>query len=216
MNSRKVSGCSRSSLRPHAVEGQHPVDREVGAHVPEQRDVAERVEPVGIVDQQRVGGAVAEGEEAVERAPDARLVGGDGVLAQERPRLVAAARVADLRGSAAEQHDRPVAGLLEPAQHHDLHQAAHVQAVGGAVEADIGAEPPACGQRVQRVVVGALVDEAALRQHAHEIGGEHRRSTCWLSFRPAAPARGARARGHVSQPRRSDNAAPRPALGPGA
>ena len=40
----------------HAVEGEHPVDREVGADVAQQRDVAEPVEPVGVVHEQRVGG----------------------------------------------------------------------------------------------------------------------------------------------------------------
>ena len=68
----------------HAVEGQHPVDREVGAHVPQERDVAEGVEPVGVVDQKRVAGPVAEGEEAAERAPDAPLVGRDGVFGEQR------------------------------------------------------------------------------------------------------------------------------------
>ena len=184
------------------------------ADVAQQGDVAERVEPRGIVDEARVAGAVAEGEEARERAPDAFLVGGDGVFAQQRPRPVAAARVADLGRAAAEQHDRPVAGGLEPAQHHDLHQAADVQAVGGAVEADIGAQAPLRGQRVQRRLVGALMDEAALRQHAHEIGGEHNRSTRWLPHRPAAQRRAARARARVSQGRRMDNAAPVAAVNP--
>ena len=172
----------------HAVEGQHPVDREVRAHVAQQRDVAERVEPVGIVDQERAGAAVAEAEEAVERAPDARLVGGDGLLGEERTGFVAPAGVADLGRPPAEQHDRPVAGLLEPAQHHDLHEAADMQAVGRAVEADVGGDAPLRGERVEPACVGALVDVAALVEHAHEIGGEHRRSTRWLPLRPAARA----------------------------
>ena len=131
------------------------------------------------------------------------------VFAEQRARFVAPARVADLGGAAAEQHDGPVPRPLEPAQHHDLHQAAHMQAVGGAVEADIGGDALLCGERVEGRTVGVLVDIAALRQHAHEIGGEHRRSTRWLWFRPAAQRRRALgARGRVSQGRRGDNATP--------
>ena len=89
-----------------------------------------------------------------------------------------------------------------------------MQAVGGAVEADVGADAPLRGQRIQRRIVGALVDVAALVEHAHEIGGEHRRSTRWLPLRPAAQARRARARGRVSQGWRIHNAAPIWATGP--
>ena len=60
-----------------AVEGQHPVDREMRADVAQERDVVERVEPVGIVDHDRVGRAVAEGQEALEHAPDRGDVGVD-------------------------------------------------------------------------------------------------------------------------------------------
>jgi len=45
----------------HAVEGQHAVDREVFADVAQERDVGEGVEPVGVVDHDRVGRAAAEG-----------------------------------------------------------------------------------------------------------------------------------------------------------
>ena len=89
-----------------------------------------------------------------------------------------------------------------------------MQAVGRAVEADVGVDAPLRGQRIQPRVVGALMDVAALVEHAHEIGGEHRRSTRWLPLRPAAQARRARARGRVSQGRRIDNAAPIWATGP--
>ena len=62
---------------PDAVEGQHPVDREMRADVAQEGDVVERVEPVGIVDHDRVGRAVAEGQEALEDAADRGDVGVD-------------------------------------------------------------------------------------------------------------------------------------------
>ena len=53
-----------------------------------------------------------------------------------RAALVLAGRIADLGRPAAHQHDRPVAGLLEPPELHDLDQAADVKARRGRVEAD--------------------------------------------------------------------------------
>ena len=83
--------------------------------------------------------------------------------------LVLARGIADLAGAAADQRDRPLPGPLQPAQQHDADQVADVQAVGGAVEADVGGEPAVGGERVDRLEVGRLVDEAARGQLAHEI-----------------------------------------------
>ena len=46
------------------------------------------------------------------------------------PAFVLAGGIADLGRPAAHQHDRLVPGLLQAAQHHDLHQAADVEADG--------------------------------------------------------------------------------------
>ena len=54
-----------------------------------------------------------------------------------------------------------MAVALQQAQQHDLHQAADMQAVGGAVEADIGGDRAGAQRRVERLGVGALEDEAA-------------------------------------------------------
>ena len=95
----------------------------------------------------------------------ARMSASDSMVALR----VLAGRVADLGGAAAHQRDRPVPGLLQPVQHHDLDQVADVQRAGGGVEADVAGHDLARGQRVERRHVGALVDEAALVEHAQEI-----------------------------------------------
>ena len=59
---------------------------------------------------------------------------------EQLARLVLEARIADLGGAAAHQHDRLVPGLLEPAQHHDLDEAADVERGRGRVEADIAGD----------------------------------------------------------------------------
>ena len=59
------------------------------------------------------------------------------VVVEQLARLVLEARIADLAGAAAHQHDRLVPGLLQPAQQHDLDQAADVERRRGRIEADI-------------------------------------------------------------------------------
>jgi hypothetical protein len=53
---------------------------------------------------------------------------------------------------------------LQKAQGHDLHQASDMQRIRGAVEADIGAHALGAERRVERVLVGALENEAARRR----------------------------------------------------
>jgi hypothetical protein len=64
-----------------------------------------------------------------------------------------------------------MAVLLQQPQDHDLHQAADMQAVRRAVEADISADRTGFHQVAKRVPVGALKDEAARRGLGQEIGG---------------------------------------------
>ena len=156
----------------HAVEGQHPVDREMAAVLAQEIDIGEAVEPVGIVRHHGIGRSVAEGEELLEHAADARHVRRDLRLAQQLPGRILAGGIADPGRAAAHQDNRLVAGLLQPAQQHDLQQAADMQAVRGAVETDIGRHDPVGGPVVQRCRIGALVDIPAVVQDIHEIGFE--------------------------------------------
>jgi hypothetical protein len=128
--------------QPHAVLRQHAVDREIPADVAQKRDVAQFIEPIGIVDHDRVARAVAELQEFREDLADAGHVAGDLLVRQKLAGFVLAGGVADLCRAAAHQDDRLVAGLLEPAQQHDRHEVADMQAVGGAVVADIGGHRP--------------------------------------------------------------------------
>ncbi|MFO1469268.1 MAG: DUF2478 domain-containing protein [Steroidobacteraceae bacterium] len=67
-----------------------------------------------------------------------------------------------------------MAGVLQPIQQHDLDQAPHVQRAGGGIEADVAGDDLArSGASI--LEVRSLVDEAALVEHAQEIGlvGRH-------------------------------------------
>ena len=75
-----------------------------------------------------------------------------------------------MRGAAAHQRDRPVAGLLQPVQHHDLDQRADMQGRRGAVEADIGHDLARERLLVEAGEIRALVEIAALQKGAQEVG----------------------------------------------
>ncbi len=154
-----------------AVLGQHAVDRKMPADVAQQRDVAQFVEPIGVVDHDRgagdrsTGTVIARGaeiEEIGEDPADPRHVAGNLLVAQQLAGLIAPGWVADPRGAAAHQDDRLMAGPLKEAQQHDRHQMADMQTVGGTVVADIGGDRAGGEARVERLQIGALVDEAAL------------------------------------------------------
>jgi len=164
------------ALQPqlHRIEGEHPVDREVPSHVAQERDVGQAVEPVGVVGHQRRRrpGRAVEIQVVGEGPADPGDVGVDRVFGQQLAALVLARRVADLGRAAAHQGDRPVAGLLHPAQQHDLHQVPDMQRIRRRIEADIAGDRPLGRQGVQRLEVGALVDIAARVEQAQQVGLE--------------------------------------------
>ena len=87
-------------------------------------------------------------------------------IRQQRSLSVFAARVADLSCAAAHQRDGPVASLLQPVQHHDLNQTAHVQRACRSIEANVTRDDFARGEPIELGQVGALMDEAALVEYA--------------------------------------------------
>ncbi len=155
--------------RADEFEAQHLVDRKVHAIVAQEVNVAEPLQPVGIVDHDGLGRSGSEGQEGGEGRSDALEVGGDLRLAQQGALRRFVGWIADLGGASPHQHDWPVAGLLQAAQGHDLHQVADVQAGGRGVEADIGRDRRIEGRRVQALQISGLVDVAALHEGADEV-----------------------------------------------
>ncbi len=92
------------------------------SHIAQQRDIGELVQPVGIVDHDRIGRAIAEGEELLEHPADTGDVFVDFLIGQQLACLVLAGRVADLGRAATHEDDRLVPGFLQMTQHHDLDQ----------------------------------------------------------------------------------------------
>ena len=162
----------------HAVEGQHAVDREMAPDIAQELDVVELRQPLGVVDHQRIAAAIAEADEARERAPDAVLVPFDLIEGEQAPALVAAGRIADAGRAAAHQGDRLAAGLLQPMQHHDRQEMPDMQGRGRAVVAHIGGELAGPCLGVEALGIGALVDDSPARSARSGIRRSGRSSLC--------------------------------------
>jgi hypothetical protein len=96
-------------------------------------------------------------------------VGIDRLAREDWSRLVLERGIADHGGAAAEQGDRPVAGLLQPVEHHDLDQVTDMEARRGRVEPDIGRDRAREELFVQPLGIGDLIDEAAFLEDAQEV-----------------------------------------------
>ena len=153
----------------HAVHGQHAVDAEMPADIAQEGDVAQPIQPFGIVEHQRAG---VEIQQRLEGPADADLVGLDDLIRQQLPGIILAGGIAHLGGAAADQRDGPAAGLLEEPQQHRWHEVADMQAVRRAVIADIGREPPLVQRGIQLRLIRGLVDVAAFLGDAQEVAGD--------------------------------------------
>ena len=69
--------------------------------------------------------------------------------------------IAHLGRATAHQRDRTTARFLQPTQHHDLDQAAHMQRTGRCIKSDIGRHAPFTQRFVQSIVISAVRNKAA-------------------------------------------------------
>jgi hypothetical protein len=113
-------------------EAQHPVDREMLPTSRRNGRYIERVEPLRVVDQDRIAGPVAELQDVSEGTAYRRYVGGDPLVAHQGSRL------------------------------DDLDQVADMQRWSGRIVADIAGHDLLARQGVERRGVGHLVDVSAL------------------------------------------------------
>jgi hypothetical protein len=120
---------------------------------------------LAIVDQDGVGGAIAESEIAREHLLERQRIATDVIVGQQRAARVTKARIANTRRGPAHQHDGLMTRPLQPTQRHDGQEMPDMQAVGGGVEARIGRARTLNEGAVEPLEIGALVQEAA--------GGEH-------------------------------------------
>ena len=127
------------ALKPQLdrIEGQHPVDGEVRANSAQHFDIAERAQPLVVINHHCVGRSVAEGQQSLEHHADRGDVRLNIIAGEHLAALVLAGRIADFGGAAAHHDDWLMPGLLQPSQHHNLHQRANMQRWRGGIEANI-------------------------------------------------------------------------------
>ena len=100
----------------------HRVDGEELSDVAQELDIADLVEPVGIVDHDGIRRAIAESQEGFERFADAFDILRNRFLSKNWARFLLVGRVTDFGGAAAHKHDWLAASLLQAAQHHDSNE----------------------------------------------------------------------------------------------
>ena len=141
-----------------ALGPQHVVHGEAGTHLPQQLDIVQVHQPVGIVQHHSL--ALAKLDEPLHLPLKALGVVVDVLLGQHLAHIVAAGGVTDHGGAAADQGDGLVARHLEPLHQAQGHEVAHVQAVRRAVKADIEGGLAVVHQFPDLLLIGDLGNES--------------------------------------------------------
>ena len=149
----------------HAVHGQHPIDGEMPADIAQKRDVLQFAEPIIVVRHDRARGAAVKAQVAGEYLADSGDIGLDLLLREQPARFIPPRGVADHR----DVPGVPARLVLQAAQHHYLHEAADVQAVGRRIETDVGGYDAGSCPGIQGRSIRYLVDVAALTERAQKI-----------------------------------------------
>ncbi len=151
--------------------GDHVVDAEVLAHVAQQADRGHPGGPVQVVDHARRVRAL-EVEEPRDLAAQALDPAGHRLGVVEHA-LGGGLRVADQTGGAADQAEREVPRLLDPAHGEDLDQVAEVQAGRRRVEAAIERDRAVRERLAQCVLVGGQGDQPTPPQLVDDVRHGH-------------------------------------------
>ena len=114
---------------------QHVVHAEAGAHLAEQLHIVQVHQPVGVF--HHLGLAVTELDKTLHLLLEAGAVVLYGLHRHHGAHVGAAGGVTHHTGTASDEGDGPVARHLEPLHQAKGHEVAHVEGIGGGVEADI-------------------------------------------------------------------------------
>src|SRR3546814_18011787 len=96
------------------------------ADVPQEGDVFQLFQPLGIIDHDSIGWAIAKGKKSLKHPANGCDILRNRVSGQKLARLILEAGIADLAGATAHDHDGLVPCALQLAQHHDGYQMADV------------------------------------------------------------------------------------------
>ena len=169
-----------------ALGPEHVVDGEAGPDVPDEIDVIQVEEPIGVV--HHLGLALAKLDEALHLLFEAGAVVLDGLPGHHGAHVRAAGGIADHGGAAADEGDGPVARHLQALHQGEGHEMAHVEAVRRGVEADVEHGLAVVDDLADLLLVGDLGDEAPGFQFFVDLhgscsfrlsGGKRKRPLCF-------------------------------------
>ena len=118
-----------------ASGAEHIIDGEMNADITDEFNIIEVAEPVGIVDHQSLVGS--EFNEAAHLLLEALAVVVDLLDRHHGPEILSSGRVSDHTGTAADECDRLVAGLLQTLHQKQGHKVTDMKRVGGRVKTNI-------------------------------------------------------------------------------
>ena len=153
----------------HAIHGEHTVDRKMHAVIAQKRNIFELIEPFRVIDHDGIARAIAEFKVFFKNLTNAVFILLNIMIRKQRPLGVFARWIADFCGAAAHQDDRLMARLLQDAEHHDLHERADMQTIGGAVKANVSRKASFPSGGIQAFKIGRLMHIAAFGDDAKEI-----------------------------------------------
>ena len=145
-----------------AFKGQHLVDGEACAHVPEHVHIVEIQQPVCIVYRQRLAlGKINEPGHLLLEAFDIVFNGFPG---HHLPHIGLAGRISDHAGAASQQNDGLVARHLESLHQAQRHKVAYMQGICGGVKADVEGCFAGVDQFLDLLFIGELCQQPSAFQ----------------------------------------------------
>ena len=158
-----------------ALGAEHVVHGEAAAHLAQQLDVVQRLQPLGVIQHQCL--AVGEVDELLHLTLEALRVVLDGLLSEHLTHIGAPGGVADQGRAVADEGDGLVARHLQTLHQAQSHKVTHVQGVRRAVKADVKRGLAVVDHLADLFLVGDLCDQTAGHQF---LVNTH--SFCFLSY----------------------------------
>src|SRR3546814_6044746 len=107
------------------------------ADVPQEGDVFQLFQPLGIIDHDSIGWAIAKGKTSLKHPANGCDILRTRVSGPKLARLILEAGISDLAGATTHDHDGLVPSALQLAQHHDGYEMAVAQRGVSRIEAAI-------------------------------------------------------------------------------
>ena len=142
-----------------ALGPKHVVHREAGSHIPQQLDIVQFQQPVGVV--YHLGLALTKLDEPLHLLFEAVAVVLDDLRRHHRAHVRPAGGGSDIACAAANEDDGAISRHLKALHQAQGHEVAHMEGVGSGVKADVEHRLPLIHHLGDLLLVGHLGDQSA-------------------------------------------------------